>query len=509
MKEMDVNNALAFIEEIVFERAQKQLTDLERAVFRGAWQGKSFQEIHKIECAHVGLEYLMKHVGPKLWQLLSKVIEEKVSKSKLQGPVERALHRYNQQEVVNSSFFIGYHDQNSNANFEHQLCSSCRTTRQEVFIGGEDRANKLQCLSKQNTFAQLELEDRQVTPMTLKLPRGQVCLTSNFYVERPPIESSCYQEIVQPGALIQIKGFRQMGKTSLMAKILNRAREKNYRTVTLSLQLADAKVFTNLDKFLKWFCACVAQSLLLPNNLADYWNNNFGSNYNSTTYFEEYLLAEIASPLVVALDEVDRVFSYPEIANDFFSLLRAWYEKAKYGDTNSNIWEKLRLVIVHSTEVYISTDNNQFPFNVGLLIDLPEFKVEQVKDLTHRYQLNWSDVQLEQLWTMMGGHPYLVHLAMYHIAHKHITLKQLLQTATTEAGLYSDYLRRHLWNLEQHPELAVALCEVVNTNSSVKLQLALAFKLYSMGLVEMEGNNVKPRCNLYRQYFRDRLRGGR
>jgi hypothetical protein len=39
-------------------------------------------------------------------------------------------------------------------------------------------------------------------------------------VERPPVEANCYQEIVKPGALIRVKAPRQMGKTSLMQRIL-------------------------------------------------------------------------------------------------------------------------------------------------------------------------------------------------------------------------------------------------------------------------------------------------
>jgi hypothetical protein len=56
-----------------------------------------------------------------------------------------------------------------------------------------------------------------------ELPRGQVELASAFYVERKGIEDRCYEAIAKPGSLIRIKAPRQMGKTSLMARILHRA----------------------------------------------------------------------------------------------------------------------------------------------------------------------------------------------------------------------------------------------------------------------------------------------
>ncbi|MDP8964046.1 MAG: AAA-like domain-containing protein, partial [Cyanobacteriota bacterium] len=123
--------------------------------------------------------------------------------------------------------------------------------------------------------------------------KGQVPLESPFYVERPPIEGLCCETILQPGALIRIKAPKLMGKTSLMIRILDSARSQDFKTVTLSLQLADADVFASLNQFLRWFCAVVSRSLGLPNRLDEYWDDVFGSNYNCTDYFESYLLAEI------------------------------------------------------------------------------------------------------------------------------------------------------------------------------------------------------------------------
>ncbi len=342
-----------------------------------------------------------------------------------------------------------------------------------------------------------------------ELPEGQVDLASAFYVERFPqagstrttIEAQCYEAIVKPGALIRIKAPRQMGKTSLMARIVHHARTHDHLTVPLSFQIADAAVFNDLDKFLKWFCASVGRRLRLPNKLADSWDDIFGSKDNCTTYFEDYLLTSINSPLTLCLDEVDMVFNHPEIASDFFGLLRAWHEEAK----NSALWKKMRLVVVHSTEVYIPMNINQSPFNVGLPIELPEFTPAQVLDLATRHGLRWTASDVEPLMAMVGGHPFLVRVALYHVARHDTTLDRLLQSAPTEAGLYGDHLRRHLWNLEQRPEMAAAVKRVVQTAKPVRLESVQAFQLHSMGLVNLQGNDVMFRCGLYRQYFGDRL----
>ncbi|MGL5065615.1 MAG: AAA-like domain-containing protein [Microcoleus sp.] len=357
-----------------------------------------------------------------------------------------------------------------------------------------------------------------------QIPQGQVRLDSAFYVERFPWETQCYKQILQPGTLIRIKAPRQMGKTSLMARILYQAKEQGYRTVPLSFQHADAESFANLDELLKWFCTKIARKLRLPYQIDDYWTDTYGSKDNCTAYFEDFLLLENDAPLVLGLDEVDRVFQYPTIADDFFGLLRAWYEEAGYGDSSSELWAKLRLVVVHSTEVYIPLNVNQSPFNVGLPIELSEFSAAQVVDLAKRHGLNWQMNMVEKLMNIVGGHPYLVRVALYHIARKidreyqtfsgfateypdlEGCLDELLELAPTEAGIYGDHLRRHLWNLQEHRELGVAFSRVVTANEPVELESVLAFKLHSLGLVQLRGNEVTVRFELYRQYFSDRLK---
>lgn len=377
------------------------------------------------------------------------------------------------------------------------------TVIQEILsLVGEGRTPEDSPLMESEVPLGWETADSPPVPVAMpELPEGQVDVASVFYVERPPIESRCYETIIQPGALIRIKAPRQMGKTSLMARILHYASSQGYCCVPLSFQLADGKVFADLDRFLRWFCATVGRRLRIPNRLQDYWDEIFGSKDNCTAYFEEYLLENIDSPLVLGLDEVDCVFQHPEIAADFFGLLRAWHEEAK----NREIWKKLRLVVVHSTEVYLPMDINQSPFNVGLPVKLPEFNDKQVYDLARLHGLDGKANRISQLMAMVGGHPYLVRLALYHIARQDIALSELLKVAPTESGLYGDHLRRHLWSLQQYPKLAAAMQKVVAERQPVRLESAAAFKLHSMGLVTLQGNDCTPRCDLYRMYFSDRL----
>lgn len=342
---------------------------------------------------------------------------------------------------------------------------------------------------------------RSRPPIKIKLenPEGPMDPDSLFYVDRPPIESECYETIANPGALIRVKAPRQMGKSSLMSRILDRARQQGYQPVLLDFKLENKDNLSSLDRLLQSFCSNVSQKLGIEDKVADYWQNSIlGSKNKCTNYFQRQLLSNITIPLVLGLDNVDKIFQHQEVAIDFFVLLRAWHEQSK----SEEVWKKLRLVIVHSQEVDIPLETNHSPFNVGLPIKLRELNQTEVADLVGRHGLNWSSKQREELIAMVGGHPYLVRKALYEIAKGNMTLEKLLQVAPTEQGPYTDHLRPHKNNLKKNANLAAAMKRVLAANGPVEIPAAEAFKLRSMGLVKFQGEKaVMPLCDLYRLYL--------
>ena len=327
------------------------------------------------------------------------------------------------------------------------------------------------------------------------------------YIPRPPIEKDCYQTILKPGALIRIKSPEKTGKTSLLNLILDYAENNDCRKVYLNLRSAESAMFSSLDKFLRWFCANISRELGLKPQLDDYWDEElFGSLVSCKTYFQSYVLENIDRPLVLGLDNLDRIFEYADIAKDFLPMLRYWHEEAN----NLEIWQNLRLVIANSTEVYIKLDANQSPFNVGKQVKLPGFNLEQVLNLAKVYKLDWEENPEQEQFSndlieMVGGHPYLVDLALKALAAQKISQEKLLVEAPTQGGIYSSHLRRHWDNLQSSPELAEGIKEVVKSDSGVQLEPSVAYKLESMGLINLLGDEAKPSCQLYHRYFADNL----
>lgn len=329
-------------------------------------------------------------------------------------------------------------------------------------------------------------------------PSGAVPLDSPFYIERTAVEMQVCQEIKKPGALVRIKAPREMGKTSLLLRTLDYAASLGYRTVSLNLEQIDDVILNDLQRFLRWLCANITCQLQLEMKLDDYWDEDIGGKISCSLYLRNHIFKQIDTPLVLSIDEVQYLFEHPLVAKDVLPLFRSWYEAGK----REAIWQKLRLIIVHSTEIYVPLQLKQSPFNVGLPIELNNFNLEQVQNLAQRYGLNWTDSQeATELMTLLEGHPALVHLAIYHLSRGEITFSQFLDTAATSSGIYAYHLQRHQATLQAQPELAKALNTVINAQEPISLDASMTYKLSSMGLIKQLRDKVIPSCELYRQYF--------
>jgi hypothetical protein len=336
-------------------------------------------------------------------------------------------------------------------------------------------------------------------------PDHPLDINSPLYIERPPRESLCYERILKTSALIRIKAPKQFGKTSLMDRILHHASQKGYKTVRLNLTRLDDQFLTSLDQFLKWLCNRIAAKLKVASKVDGFWDDkNTGSMINCTNYFQEHLLS-LETPLVLAFDGVDKLFQYSEISQNFFPLLRTWHEESN----NIEIWGQLRLILTHSTSAYIPLSINVSPFNVGLPIELQELNREQAWQLVQRYQITKLSINhLDQLMAMVGGHPFLIQLALYYIKRQDFSLAEILQTAVSKEGIYINHLDEYLHYVQSDATLNDLLKKVVFAKEKIQVdnqQLIPAYKLNSKGLVKMSGSDIEISCDLYRQYFQKTL----
>ena len=432
----------------------RPLNPSEIVILRGIWKYQTYNKIAMEAGYSPG--YFTNVVAPELFKRLSQIIEQRITKK------------------------------------------NCRVLL-ESYVQGKTTTDKKLVREESTNYSANTNDIRSgISNSPLQYPSGSIPLDSAYYIERSPFQEQAYEEIKKPGALIRIKAPQEMGKTSLLTRILDYASRQRYRTVSLDLQQTDEAILGNLNRFLRWLCANISHQLQLEPKLDEYWDEDIGAKISCTIYFQDYLLEEIEEPLVLAIDEVNRIFEHPQVAKDVLPLFRSWYEEAK----RFPIWRKLRLIVVHSTEIYVPLQLKQSPFNVGLPIQLDGLSLAEVKKLAQCYGIKWTEAELRQLMDLVGGHPALVSIAFYYLVNGEITFEQLLKTAGNTTGIYNYHLQRHWVNLEEHPDLLLALSSVIKSTEPVSLEPIVEYKLSSMGLIKQIGNKVIPICELYRQFFR-------
>jgi hypothetical protein len=296
-------------------------------------------------------------------------------------------------------------------------------------IGDFEIANqdKLEDQAKENTSL-------IQTPLTrYPFPTGALHFQSPFYLCRSPLEERWYEQIQYPSALLRLCGPRKMGKSSLALQILGRSAQLGHQALNLSFDTLRPEDMNDTTQFLGWFYTTIAMELKLPEEIKrykDFLDLGFvGSSNACLNCFSSYLLPRMSMPLTLCIDKIDRLLANPEVARDFFALLRVMHEKTKIDP----IWQNFRLILVYSSEGIedlLELDINQSPFNVGTVIYLSEFTAAQALQLAQRYGLDWSMAEAERLIHSSGGIPKVVQMQLYAIAAGETTLEELALPST-------------------------------------------------------------------------------
>lgn len=331
---------------------------------------------------------------------------------------------------------------------------------------------------------------------------GAVPLDSEFYIVRPTDEEFC-SAIERHDSIVLVKGGRQMGKTSLLARGLQQARQAGARVVLTDFQKLNAAHLESVESLFMTLADLIADQLdlaVLPDQV---WNPRRGPSMNFERYIRREVLEKISGPLVWGLDEVDRLFSC-DYGSEVFGLFRSWHNERSLDP--SGPWQRLTLAIVYATEAHLFiTDVNQSPFNVGIRLVLDDFNFDQVSELNRRYGTALQDkAEVARYFRLVSGHPYLVRRGLHEIAAHGTKLADLEAVADKDEGPFGDHLRRILVLLAQDP----ALCDVVRgvLQGSHCPTTESFYRLRSAGLMTGDSSrDGKLRCQLYSTYLERHL----
>lgn len=327
-------------------------------------------------------------------------------------------------------------------------------------------------------------------------PGGAMPVDSHFYIERET-DSHFNRALLRGDSIVLIKGPRQVGKTSLMARSFHQARQAGARVVLTDLQKLNEAQFESSDSFYQALCSAIALQLDVEVSPRKVWDDDYGPNMNMELFLRRYILTSVSGPLIWGIDEVDRLFTRP-FGSEVFGLFRSWHNERSLDP--SSPWSRLTLAIAYATEAHLFiSDLNQSPFNVGTRLELTDFVLDHVTRLNIIYGRPIEDAKLAPLMEQVGGHPYLVRCTLEALCcgSSPESIEALFEA---DNGPFGDHFRRIGLLIQQSPDLLDAVGEALK-GRSVSNSRAF-YRLRSAGLLS-GANSTQPefRCGLYRRFL--------
>jgi hypothetical protein len=179
--------------------------------------------------------------------------------------------------------------------------------------------------------------------------------------------------------------------------------------------------------------------------------------------------------------------------------LRVWHN---YRSKPLSVWEQLDLALVIATEPYLLIDrDDRWPFNVTPAIELRPFPRIALDDLNTRYGGVLSAPELDKLFELVSGHPYLTRLAFYRLVVGNVPFSQVLQDAAAPDGPFGEHLRRLLLLIQEYdPRLTAALRQAIAIGT-VPDEDAY-HRLHGAGLLLRRDGRIVPANLLYARFFK-------
>ena len=332
---------------------------------------------------------------------------------------------------------------------------------------------------------------------------GAVPLDSHFYIVRAA-DQEFHNALMRQDSIVLVKGARQVGKTSLLARGLQQARQSGAKVVLTDFQKLNASHLASVEAFYLTLGEFVADQLELPSLPKDVWDQRRSPNTNFERYLRREVLGKLTGHFVWGLDEVDRLFTC-DFGSEVFGLFRSWHNERALDPRGP--WSRLTLAMAYATEAHLFiTDINQSPFNVGTRLTLDDFTFSQVADLNQRYGAPLqTEAEIEEFFTLLGGQPYLVRRGFNELAAGTVSFSEFKADADKDEGVFGDHLRRILVLLAKDAQLSEVVRGILHGQPCPNS--ASFYRLRSAGLMRGDSpQEVRPRSEIYASYLRRHFR---
>ena len=225
------------------------------------------------------------------------------------------------------------------------------------------------------------------------------------YVERQA-DSDLYDELMA-GHFCYVLNSRQMGKSSLRVRTMRRLQAAGFACAVIDL----TEIGTQRITPEQWYASLVnilVRNFGLELRLGDWWREQEPLSFLNrfSIFIESVLLKEINQDIVILVDEIDSVLSLSFGVEDFFALIRSFYNQR----ADNPVYNRLTFAVFGvATPNDLIRNQNSTPFNIGTPIELTGFDQDEAEPLARGLMGKASNPQLvlREVLDWTGGQPFL------------------------------------------------------------------------------------------------------
>ena len=237
---------------------------------------------------------------------------------------------------------------------------------------------------------------------------GSLSVNASTYVTRRA-DSELYAAMLRQ-EFCYVFNCRQMGKSSLRVRIKNRLEQQGYACVSLDMTNIGSQTISPLQ----WYKSIASElwrglNLISKVKFKAWWESESGVSpvKQLDRFISDVILLEIeAEQIYIFIDEIDSVLSLDFSTDDFFALIRYFYNQR----AENSAFKRLTFALFGvATPGDLISDRTRTPFNIGTAIELTGFTPDEATPLIAGLKENFSNSQiiLQSVLNWTGGQPFL------------------------------------------------------------------------------------------------------